>query len=101
MFSSANAGIAILGMAVVTYFTRIAGFYLVNRINVKGRMETFLEAIPGTILMAIVAPIVFASGAPEAIAAAVVVLIVWRTKSLPLAMFSGVLAVFLARNILY
>lgn len=98
MFSSGATATAILGMAVVTYFTRIIGFVIVNRVKVKGRTKLFLEAIPGTILVAIVAPIVFASGLPEAVASATTVLTVWRTKNLPLAMFAGVFTVYLMRH---
>src|SRR4051812_11482435 len=43
---------AILAMAAVTYATRLAGFALVRRLDLRGRARLALEAVPGAVLMA-------------------------------------------------
>jgi uncharacterized membrane protein len=91
--------IAILGMAIVTYFTRVAGFFLIKRIKVTRRVKGFLQALPGTILISIVAPIVFTSGKPELIASAATAVVAWRTGNLAISMVVGVLSVFFLRQI--
>ena len=97
--SDLQAFIAILGMAVVTYFTRVAGFFLIKRVKVTRRVEAFLKALPGTILISIVAPIVFTSGKPELIASAATAAVAWRTGNLAISMAVGVLSVFLLRQV--
>jgi uncharacterized membrane protein len=63
--------VAILAMAGVTYFTRFAGLVLVRFVTLRGRTRAALEAVPAAVLMAVIAPTVFAQGPAEAIAAAV------------------------------
>jgi uncharacterized membrane protein len=62
--------IAITGMAAATYLTRLAGFYLLNGVEVKGRLKAALDALPPAILMAVIAPTI-TSGWREALAAAI------------------------------
>ncbi|MBT3181023.1 MAG: AzlD domain-containing protein, partial [Deltaproteobacteria bacterium] len=54
---------------------------------------------PGTILISIVAPIVFTSGKPELIASAATAVVAWRTGNLAISMVVGVLSVFFLRQI--
>jgi len=91
--------IAILGMALITYFTRVAGFFLIKRVKVTKRVEAFLKALPGTILISIVAPIVVTSGKPEMIASAATAVVAWRTGNLAISMAVGVLSVFFLRQV--
>ena len=90
MFSNTDTMLVIFGMAIATYITRVSGFYLVSRVKVSGRLEIFLNAIPGAVLVSIVAPTVLASGPAESVASLATVLIAWKSKSLPLAMIVGV-----------
>lgn len=82
--------VAILGMAGVTYATRISGLWLMSRFTLSKQMKIWLHHIPGSVLVSIVAPIVFSSGLPEALAALVTVLVSIRTRNLLLAMVAGV-----------
>lgn len=84
-------------MAVATYFTRVAGLFLVGRVRLTPRVEAFLGAIPGAVIVSIVAPSALAQGPAEALAALAVLAIAARTKSLPLAMAVGVGAVWALR----
>jgi uncharacterized membrane protein len=83
---------AILAMAASTYFTRIIGYWLVRRTTVSGRMASALEAVPGAILTAIIAPMAFATGAAESGAALITVLLALRLP-LIVAVAGGCLAV--------
>jgi len=83
---------AIAAMAVATYATRIFGYWLVRRRAVGGRLAGALEAVPGAVLTAIIAPMAFATGPAESGAALLTVLLALR---LPLiaAVAGGCLAV--------
>ena len=70
--------VAILAMAAVTYATRVVGFALVRRLALTGRAQLALEAVPGAVLVALVAPAVLTSGPADALAGVVTVLAVWR-----------------------
>ena len=89
----------ILLMAVATYATRAGGLWLASRLELSGRVEAWLDYIPGAILVSIVAPVVLASGLAEALAALAVVLVASRTGNLPVAMVTGVCAVLVLRTL--
>ncbi|MEM6902572.1 MAG: AzlD domain-containing protein [Pseudomonadota bacterium] len=65
---------AILLMAMATYLTRIGGVLLVQHMPMQGRLAIALEAMPGAILIAVIAPIALATGWPETVAAAIVLI---------------------------
>jgi uncharacterized membrane protein len=90
----------ILLMALATYATRAGGLWLASRLTLSGRVEAWLDYIPGAILVSIVAPTVLASGLAEALAAVAVVLVALRTGSLPVAMVIGVGAVLVLRTLM-
>jgi uncharacterized membrane protein len=62
---------AILAMAGVTYATRIAGLFLVGRLALRGRGKAAFDAIPAAVLVAVVAPVMLATGWIETVAALV------------------------------
>src|SRR5687767_11765975 len=91
----------IISMAVVTYATRVAGFALVSRAALSGRLAAWLSYVPGAVLMAIVAPVVLPTGVtegvhgvsealtggvPESVGALVTAAVAARFKNLLLAM---------------
>ena len=91
--------LAILGMATVTYATRFGGLWLVRRLDVapSGRFAAWLRAIPGSVLMAIVAPNILAAGPTGAVAALATAVVAARTRSVLLAMATGVGVVLAGR----
>ena len=89
--------LAIVLMALATYATRAGGLWLANRFDLSERAGAWLDAIPGAILVSLVAPTVLTGGPAEALAAVAVVVVAIRTGSLPLAMATGVGAVVLLR----
>jgi uncharacterized membrane protein len=107
--------LTIIGMAVVTYATRIAGFALLSRSVMSGRLASWLSYVPGAVLMALVAPAAVPTGVmagvhgesgaltggiPEAVGAAVTAAVALRFKNLLLAMVAGVGTVWLLRQVI-
>jgi uncharacterized membrane protein len=94
---SIEALVAILGMALVTYGTRVGGFWLLGRVAISKQIEVWLRYIPGCVLMAIVAPAVLSSGPAGAVATVTTVLAAVRFGNLPVAMVVGVATLLLVR----
>jgi uncharacterized membrane protein len=92
--------LAVVLMALATYATRAGGLWVANRFELSERAGTWLDAIPGAILVSLVAPTVLTSGPAEALAAVAVVIVASRSGSLPLAMVTGVAAVVLLRAVM-
>ena len=82
--------LTILGMALVTYVTRISGLWLMSHVTLSTRMKAWLGYLPGTVIVAIIAPTVFSTGLAEAGAAVATVLVMARTRNVLLAMIVGV-----------
>jgi uncharacterized membrane protein len=107
--------VTILGMAAVTYGTRIGGFLLLSKASLTGRLGAWLRYVPGAVIISIVAPGVVpagllgaegggASGAltagpAEALAALVTVAVAARFKNLLVAMLAGVVTVTVLRRV--
>ena len=88
--------LAIAAMAIVTYATRIGGFWIVRFVPVAGRWRAALEAVPAAVLMSVIAPMVFMTGPAESIAAAVTLLAAMRLP-LIVAVIAGVVSVVMLR----
>ena len=86
-------------MALATYATRAGGLWLANRFDLSDRAGAWLDAIPGAILVSLVAPTVLTGGPAEALAAIAVVAVAFKTGSLPLSMVTGVVAVVALRSL--
>lgn len=97
MWTSPEAVIAILGMALVTFVIKAGGLLLANRLPQHGFAAAWLKHIPGAVLASLVAPALVTGSAAEVIAAAVTTLVYVTTSGLFPAMAGGVLAVYLAR----
>lgn len=63
--------LAIFGMAVVTYLTRVSGLYLAGRLRLEGRARAAFDAAPLAVLTAVIAPMALATGWRETVAVAV------------------------------
>ena len=61
---------AILAMAVATYAMRAGGFWLMAHVPLTPRVRRTLDALPGTVVVATVLPIVVREGVPAALAIA-------------------------------
>ncbi len=96
----ADAMLAVLAMAAVTYATRADGLWLMGRLTPSRRLEAGLRHLPGTLLVSIVAPLALGAGVPGALAGAAVALGARRTGQLLPALLAGVALVALLRAIL-
>ena len=88
---------AILAMGLATYAMRAGGFWLMAQVPLTARVRRMLEALPGTVVVATVVPIVARDGVPAmlAIAAACGAMLVRRNDFL--AVLAGMAAAALAR----
>jgi branched chain amino acid efflux pump len=96
----AEAILAFLAMAAVTYGIRAAGFLLGSRLPDQGRLRAALDQLPAAILIALVTPLLAHGGPPEWLAAAIAGLIAWYVDLLLIPLAAGVIAVVLLRGVL-
>ena len=52
----------VLMMTIIVYATRIGGFWLIGRVTIGPRLQRMLEALPGAVIAATVAPILLTGG---------------------------------------
>ena len=97
MWTSPEALVAILGMALVSFAVKAGGLLLANRLPRDGFAAAWLKHIPGAVLASLVAPALVTGTPAEAIAAAATTLVYFLTRNLFAAMAAGVLTVYLAR----
>lgn len=88
----------VLGGALVTWMTRIGGPWLIARVRLGPAASAALEATPGAVLVALVAPAAL-SRPSDALAAAFVCLIARRVPMV-VAVVAGVVAVVLLRRLM-
>jgi branched chain amino acid efflux pump len=68
MTSEAGVLTAILVMAIATYAMRAGGFWIMSHVPLTPRLRRMLEALPGSVVVAVVLPIIARDGAPAALA---------------------------------
>ena len=89
---SLNSVLVILGMLMATYSTRLIGFFALRNRTLGKRAAKVMDAAPGCVLIAVIAPY-FASDKPhELIAVAVTVLAASRLPMLPTVLIAVVSA---------
>ena len=91
--------LAIAGMAIATYLTRIAGLALVSRLSLNERARTALDAVPPAVLMAVIAPSALATGPAETLAAIVTAVVAIRAPLL-ITFLVGIASVVILRAVL-
>jgi uncharacterized membrane protein len=90
--------LVIVGMAAVTYLTRVSGLWVGGRLRSQPRFDAAIAALPGAILVSLVAPGVVTAGIPGFVAAAATVLVAIRLRgNILAAMLVGVLVVWALR----
>lgn len=88
----------IAGMSVATYVTKAGGLWMMGRVDVSGQVEAWLDAIPGAVVVSIVAPSLVTGGPVEWTAGAAVLVVAWRTENILASMTVGVGLVWALRN---
>lgn len=92
-----NNIITILLMALVTYLVRASGYWLAGRIKLNPYLESWLNYLPGCIIISIVAPLVLQSEGKEWLGALVTILIMLKFNNLLLSMVTGMMVVVILR----
>ena len=81
---------AIAAMAAVTVFTRFAGFWMMGRVTLTPRILRMLEALPGSVVAALIIPVIAKEGLSAGVAMiAVALLMIWRRNEF-LALAAGI-----------
>ena len=92
--------LAIFGMAVVTYATRISGLLLLGGVEVKGRMKAALDAVPVAVMMAVITPTILMTGKAESLSAIIVAIAAYFRAPLVANILLGMGAVVALRHLL-
>lgn len=92
-----NGLLAILAASIITYSFRLGGLLLADRLPQTGPFRSFLDALPGTILVSLVAPSAANAGWQGCVGVAACLGIYFKTKNLLCTMGGGVLTVYLIR----
>jgi uncharacterized membrane protein len=89
--------IVIAVMTVVVYLSRAGGFWLIGRIRIGPRLRKMLDALPGAIIAATIAPLLAHGGmsAVAAVAAALLAMVTLRNDFA--AVTAGIVAAALVR----
>ena len=82
-------------MGIVTYATRISGLLLMRGVVVKGRVKAALDAMPPSILMAVITPTVLMTGKAETIAGVLTAIAAIFRLPLLATILVGVISVFI------
>lgn len=95
--TAVGAVMAILIMAVVTYVTRAGGVFVMSRVPIGPRVERFINAMAGSVLVAVITPMAMQGdwGARLALVATLVVML--TTQKALAAISAGILAAALWR----
>lgn len=96
-FGSWGALIAIAAMTAATYPMRIAGFWLMGHVPLTPRVRRILEALPGTVIVATVLPILMREGIPAALAIAAALAVTFVRRNDFVAMMVGIATAAAAR----
>jgi uncharacterized membrane protein len=89
--------VAVFSMAIVTYLTRVAGMFVMARVDMSPRVEAWMRHIPGCVLVSLIVPELVRFGLLGAVAGALTVILAYRFNNLFLAMAGGVAVVFVSR----
>jgi uncharacterized membrane protein len=89
--------IAIAAMTFATYPMRAGGFWLMGHVPLTPHVRRMLEALPGTVVVATILPILVREGAPAALAIAAALAATLVRRNDFLALIAGVGAAAAAR----
>ena len=93
-----SAMVTVLIAAGVTYSFRVGGLLLSDKLPQNGPFKRFMQALPGTILLSLVAPGIVAAGLWGGIAALATAICAFRTRNVFLSMLVGMVIIIVQRN---
>ncbi len=92
--------LTLLGMAGVTYLTRITGVWIVSQLSHSERLKRSISYLPSSVLISIVLPPLLQKGTAEAMAALLTLLSAAVFRNLIVSLITGVISVVVLRNLL-
>ncbi|MGE8561147.1 MAG: AzlD family protein [Acinetobacter sp.] len=92
--------IAILFIAVTTYFTRVLGYVLLKNKTLTNRQKRILEVVPGCVLISVIAPYFVKDNPADLIAIVITLIAASRFSLLPTVLISMLSAAALRLMIL-
>ncbi|MEM7504210.1 MAG: AzlD domain-containing protein [Pseudomonadota bacterium] len=92
-----NSWVVIFVLAGATFAIRLSGVYLGRQLPQRGSWSRALNALPGSLVIALVSVSLLSGGPREWIAGGVATAVAATSRNLPLTMGSGILAVWLLR----
>ncbi len=84
--------------AVVTYSLRFGGLILAEKLPRSGRWKRFMDALPGAILLSLIAPEIVSAGLWGGVGAVATAVCAYKTGNTLLSMLLGVTIVALHRQ---
>lgn len=91
--------VIILAMALVTLATRWGGVFIMSFVPLSYRVRLFIQAMSGSVLIAIIAPMALEGDLAARMALAVTALVVLLLKNQLLAIAAGMLTAALLRQL--
>jgi len=91
--------LTILACGLVTYALRLGGLLLADRLPKRGRVRAFMDALPGTLLLSLIAPSVVENGIWGGVATLFTALCAIKTKSPLLSMLVGMAIIAVQRYV--
>jgi uncharacterized membrane protein len=92
-------GAALTVMAVATYAMRAGGFWLMSHVPPSPRIKRMLEALPGSVIVATVLPIIVRDGITALLAIGAAMAVILVTRKDILAVVAGMAVAALARAV--
>ena len=92
MVDETTALLVIAAMTAITVLTRVGGLWLMASVTLTPRIERALDALVGSVLIALIAPAVVEGDAGAKLAVAVAAAITWLTRRMLVALFAGTAA---------
>ena len=90
--------LVIFSIATITFLIRITGVWLGQRLPQTGPWSRALNALPGTLIISLVAVLLASGGPTEWIAAGVAAAVALVTNNLPLTMAAAIACVYGLRH---
>jgi len=88
----------IAGLAVATFTIRMSGVLLGEQLPTTGPWARALKALPGCLIVSLVAVLLLGGGPAEWIAGAIALGVAIVTRTLPVTMVAGIGAIYLLRQ---
>jgi uncharacterized membrane protein len=89
--------LAIASVAAATYLVRVAGFWMMGHLTVTPRVRRMLDALPGSVVAALVLPVVANNGLPALLAVVGVIVVMMVRRSDFIGIGTGLAIAALAR----